>query len=68
MSSIPWQFPSFPGVPSLRKAVGERVLRWARKRQGADRQQTRLHSRRIYILPTGVGVVFALMSFAMLKG
>ena len=68
MSSIPWQFPSFPGVPSLRKAVGERVLRWARKRQGADRHQTRLHSKRIYILPTGVGLVFALMSFAMLMG
>jgi uncharacterized protein (DUF58 family) len=68
MSSIPWQFPRFPRLPSLRRAVGERALRWARKRQGSDRHITRLESRRIYILPTGVGLVFALMTFAMLLG
>ncbi|MFQ5983787.1 MAG: DUF58 domain-containing protein [Woeseiaceae bacterium] len=66
MSSIPWQFPR--SVPSLRKAVGDRVLRWARQRQGSDPTRTRLQSNRIYILPTGVGLVFALMSFAMLLG
>ncbi len=68
MSSIPWQFPKLPRLPSLRNAVGDRVQRWARKRQGGDAHVTRLHSRRIYILPTGVGLVFALMTFAMLLG
>jgi uncharacterized protein (DUF58 family) len=68
MSSIPWPFPSFHGIPRLRDAVGERVLRWARNRQGTDRHKTRLQSKRIYILPTGVGLVFGVMSFAMLLG
>ncbi len=68
MSSIPWQFPRFPRFPSLRKAARERVRRWARNRQGGDAHITRLHSKRIYILPTGVGFVFALMTFAMLLG
>jgi uncharacterized protein (DUF58 family) len=68
MSSIPWQFPRLFRLPSLRNAVGERVQRWARKRQGSDRHVTRLESNRIYILPTGVGFVFALMTFAMLLG
>ena len=68
MSSIQWQFPKLPRLPSLRNAVGDRVQRWARKRQGGDAHVTRLHSKRIYILPTGVGLVFALMTFAMLLG
>ena len=68
MSSIPWQFPRSLGLPSLRDAVGDRVQRWARKRQGRDSPVTRLQSRRIYILPTGVGFVFAVMTFAMLLG
>lgn len=68
MSSIPWQFPRLLRLPSLRDAVGERVQRWARRRQGGDSQITRLKSKRIYILPTGVGFVFALMAFAMLLG
>ncbi len=68
MSSIPWQFPKALGLPSLRKVVGDRAQRWARKRQGGDAHVTRLQSRRIYILPTGVGFVFALMTFAMLLG
>jgi uncharacterized protein (DUF58 family) len=44
------------------------VQRWARKRQGIDPATTRLRPGRIYILPTGVGLVFALMAFAMLLG
>ncbi len=68
MSSIQWQFPKLPRLPSLRNAVGDRVQRWARKRQGGDAHVTRLHTKRIYILPTGVGLVFALMTFAMLLG
>lgn len=66
MSSIPWPFPS--PVLALRKRVAVRVERWARKRQGSDRPITQLQSRRIYILPTGVGLIFALMVFAMLLG
>lgn len=46
----------------------ERIRRWAKKRQGSDEFVTRLHSRRIYILPTAVGLVFGLMTFTMLLG
>jgi len=41
---------------------------WARKRQGADAHAVALRRRRIYILPTRFGVVFAAMVFAMLLG
>jgi uncharacterized protein (DUF58 family) len=68
MSSIPWQFPKLFRLPLLRQAVGDRAQRWARRRQGSDRHLTILKSKRIYILPTGVGFVFALMAFAMLLG
>jgi len=68
MSSIPWQFPKFLRLPSFRKAADKRIRRWARQRQGIDSHVTRLHSKRIYILPTGVGIVFAIMTFAMLLG
>ena len=65
MSSIPWQYLS-PGT--YRRAIAAKVGRWARNRQGTDRPVTELHSRRIYILPTAVGLVFALMAFTMLLG
>ncbi|MEX0976744.1 MAG: DUF58 domain-containing protein [Woeseia sp.] len=55
-------------LPSLRGAVARRAEHWARRRQGADAASTYLRSRRVYILPTGVGLVFALMTFAMLLG
>ncbi|MDH3429769.1 MAG: DUF58 domain-containing protein [Gammaproteobacteria bacterium] len=68
MSSIPWPFPK-PGIASsLKAAAGRRVRRWARDRQGIDPTVTRLRPGRVYILPTGVGIVFALMTFAMLLG
>lgn len=51
-----------------RQAVEARVSRWAKRRQGTDSLATTLESRRIYILPTAVGLVFALMSFTMLLG
>jgi uncharacterized protein (DUF58 family) len=41
---------------------------WARRRQGADAHSIALRRRRIYILPTRFGVVFAAMVFAMLLG
>jgi uncharacterized protein (DUF58 family) len=65
MSSIPWQYLR---PRTYRKAVTAKAERWARKRQGADRPVTELQSRRIYILPTAIGLVFALMAFAMLLG
>ena len=68
MSSIQWQFRNYVRFIPLRQAVARRTANWARKRQGTDRPITQLESRRIYILPTGVGLVFALMTFAMLLG
>ena len=69
MSSIQWPFPS-PGavLGSVKASAISRVRRWARKRQGTDPVTTKLRPGRIYILPTGVGIVFAIMAFAMLLG
>ena len=39
---------------------------WARRRQGEDANAVTLQRRRIYILPTAHGLVFAAMLFAML--
>ncbi|MFK7887791.1 MAG: DUF58 domain-containing protein [Gammaproteobacteria bacterium] len=41
---------------------------WARRRQGIDRDQVVLTSRRIYILPTAQGIAFGAMIFLMLLG
>ena len=69
MSSARWQFPKLSRlIPGLGGAAQRRARRWARKRQGTDADTTRLSARRTYILPTGVGLVFALMTFAMLLG
>ena len=68
MSSIPWPFPRLGVLPRLRAAASSWARRWARKRQGADPHVTRLKPGRVYILPTGVGLVFAIMAFAMLLG
>ena len=69
MSSIPWPFPEVGArISSLRQRGSRRLLAWARKRQGADPATTTLQPGRVYILPTGVGLVFGLMSFAMLLG
>ena len=69
MSSIPWPSPSRGAFFSaLRTGALARVGRWARKRQGLDPATTRLRPGRVYILPTGVGVVFGIMTFAMLLG
>jgi len=69
MSSIRWTFPSVSGFfPSFGAAATRRVQSWARKRQGVDPDQIQLTPGRTYILPTGVGLIYALMSFAMLLG
>jgi uncharacterized protein (DUF58 family) len=44
----------------------ERARGWARRRQGVDPDPVTLERRRTYILPTGLGVGFGLMLFAML--
>jgi uncharacterized protein (DUF58 family) len=67
MSSIQWQYPSRL-FGNVRDRATLRVRRWARKRQGTDATTTELRPRRVYILPTGVGLVFGLMTFAMLLG
>jgi uncharacterized protein (DUF58 family) len=67
MSSILWQYPSRL-FGNVRDRATLSVRRWARKRQGTDAASTRLRPRRVYILPTGVGLVFGLMTFAMLLG
>lgn len=41
---------------------------WARRRQGIDTDPIVLSGRRIYIMPTGLGIAFALMLFAMFLG
>lgn len=68
MSSTTSTYLDFLKLPGLREAAEVRVRRWARKRQGKDKAVTRLKSRRIYILPTGVGLVYGLMTFTMLLG
>lgn len=48
--------------------IREWSRRWIRRRQGPDHGSVRLVRGRIYILPTGLGVAFAAMLFAMLMG
>jgi uncharacterized protein (DUF58 family) len=42
--------------------------RWARRRQGEDPDPVRLTAKRIYLLPTGLGIAYAVMVFAMIIG
>lgn len=48
--------------------LAARAADWARRRQGEDPLAVTLKRRRIYILPTQFGVVFAALVFAMLLG
>lgn len=45
-----------------------RIRRWTRKRHGIDPDPLTLPGRRIYILPTGLGVTYGFMLFAMFLG
>ena len=51
-------------LPTFRPALN----RWARKRQGLDSDPVVLSTRRIYILPTGLGVMYGSMVFLMMLG
>jgi uncharacterized protein (DUF58 family) len=46
----------------------QRIRRWTRKRHGIDPDSFILPARRIYILPTGLGITFGFMLFAMFLG
>jgi uncharacterized protein (DUF58 family) len=50
----------------LRAALAGRVQRWARRRQGVDQLPRSLDKRRIYILPTAFGFLYAGFTFVML--
>ena len=53
---------------ALRQAASERVIAWSMRRHGADLGSVTISRRRVYILPTGLGIAFAAMLFAMLLG
>jgi uncharacterized protein (DUF58 family) len=55
-------------IRRVRAAFGERMQAWLRRRQGVDRDPVLLHRRRIYILPTRLGIAYAVMVFAMVIG
>src|ERR1700747_521172 len=52
-----------PPLPALAR---EGVAAWMRRRQGTDFLPVTLERRRLYILPTGTGVAFAMLLFLML--
>ncbi|MGH8250351.1 MAG: DUF58 domain-containing protein [Steroidobacteraceae bacterium] len=52
----------------LLEPIRRRSREWIRRRQGPDRGTVTLRRGRIYILPTGLGLAFGLMLFAMLLG
>jgi uncharacterized protein (DUF58 family) len=68
MSSIQWPSPDVRFLSEYAASVRNRVQRWAKKRQGIDSTVTTLGTGRVYILPTGVGLIYGFMTFAMLLG
>jgi len=52
----------------LNDTFGRKAQDWARRRQGIDPHSGCLTSRRIYILPTRAGVIYAAVVFTMLIG
>ena len=55
-------------IGSFRRRMAERGRRWFLKRQGVDELDVTLHRRRIYILPTRAGVMYAVVLFILLLG
>ena len=55
-------------LSSLFFRLRNRTRLWARKRHGVDADPIVLSGRRIYIVPTGMGIAFAFMLFAMFLG
>jgi len=52
----------------LNDTFSRKAQDWARRRQGVDPYSSRLASRRIYILPTRPGIIYAAIVFTMLLG
>ena len=52
----------------LLAALRRRTRKWARKRHGIDSDPLILSGRRIYIVPSSLGIAFSLMLFAMFLG
>jgi uncharacterized protein (DUF58 family) len=50
----------------MKRFLRNRIAAWARRRQGLDVPPFTLHSRRIYILPTRLGIAFGIMLVVML--
>jgi uncharacterized protein (DUF58 family) len=50
----------------MKRFLRNRIAAWARRRQGLDVPPFSIQSRRIYILPTPLGVLFGLMLVVML--
>lgn len=55
-------------LSSLLSLLRRKTRAWARQRHGIDTDPIVLSGRRIYIVPTGLGIAFALMLFAMFLG
>lgn len=55
-------------IRRLRASLDERMQAWLMRRQGVDRDPVLLHRRRIYILPTRLGLAYAAMVFSMVLG
>jgi len=53
---------------SLLNRLRKRTRTWARRRHGIDANPSVLSGRRIYIVPSALGVAFSLMIFAMFLG
>ena len=56
------------GWAALKRAVGERIVVWSRRRHGPDEGVVTITRGRVYILPTQLGLAYAAMLFAMLLG
>lgn len=50
----------------MKTFLRKQVAAWARRRQGTDTPPLALHTRRVYILPSGVGMAFSAMLLVML--
>ncbi len=55
-------------LTALKRAVGERIVAWSKRRHGPDEGVVTVTRGRVYILPTGLGLAYAAMLFAMLLG
>lgn len=56
------------GLAALNNRFGQALRAWAKRRQGIDPPDVELQTRRIYILPTRAGMIFAVIAFVMMLG